>query len=167
MVASTYLIALGSNRPGKAGPPRAQLAAALTRIGGVVAASRIRDTPPVGPSIRRFANMAALVKSDASPPEMLRRLKQIEREFGRRRGQRWGARSLDLDIILWSGGTWASPGLIVPHPAFRERDFVIGPASEIAADWRDPISTLSLRQLHARLTRPRPALRCVPLGAGP
>jgi 2-amino-4-hydroxy-6-hydroxymethyldihydropteridine diphosphokinase len=167
MVVSTYLIALGSNRPGKAGSPRAQLAAALARIDGVVAASHIHDTPPLGPSIRRFANMAALVKSDASPPEMLRHLKQIEREFGRRRGQRWGARALDLDIILWSDGTWASPGLIVPHPAFRERDFVLAPACEIAADWRDPVSTLTLRQLHARLTRPRPAPRCVPLGAGP
>jgi 2-amino-4-hydroxy-6-hydroxymethyldihydropteridine diphosphokinase len=81
-------------------------------------------------------------------------LQSIEARFGRRRrGQRWRARVLDLDIVLWSGGAWASPGLIVPHVAFRERLFVLGPAAKIAGDWRDPVTGLSLRQLLARLKR--------------
>lgn len=92
---------------------------------------------------------------------MLAKLKQIEREFGRgrRRGQRWQARVLDLDIILWSGGIVASPALQIPHPAFRQRRFVLDPASAIAGDWRDSVTNLSLRQLQARLTRPRPLTR--------
>ena len=81
----------------------------------------------------------------------------IEASFGcRRGGQRWGARVLDLDIILWEGGAWSSPDLTVPHTAFRSRSFVLTPAAAIAPRWRDPVTGLSLRQLRARLTRPRP-----------
>ena len=65
---------------------------------------------------------------------MLSMLKAIERDFGRRRGQRWGARVIDLDIILWSGGRWRSPGLIVPHSAYAARDFVLHPLATIAAE---------------------------------
>jgi 2-amino-4-hydroxy-6-hydroxymethyldihydropteridine diphosphokinase len=58
---------------------------------------------------------------------------------------------LDLDIVLWSGGAWASPGLTIPHPRFRTRQFVLGPAASIAPTWRDPLSGLTLRQLAYRL----------------
>src|SRR3546814_19903770 len=78
-------------------------------------------TPPLGPTIRRFANMVAIIESDDDPPALLRRLKAIEHAFGRRRGRRWGARVIDLDIILWSGGAGADAWLTVPHRAFRER----------------------------------------------
>ncbi|RYD41366.1 MAG: 2-amino-4-hydroxy-6-hydroxymethyldihydropteridine diphosphokinase, partial [Verrucomicrobiaceae bacterium] len=60
---------------------------------------------------------------------------------------------LDLDIVLWSGGIWVSPGLAIPHPAFRERGFVLSPAMDVAADWRDPVTGLKVRHLFARLTR--------------
>jgi 2-amino-4-hydroxy-6-hydroxymethyldihydropteridine diphosphokinase len=63
---------------------------------------------------------------------------------------------LDLDIVLWSGGSYAAPDLIVPHPLFRVRDFVLAPAAQIAASWRDPVTGLTVRQLHARLVRARP-----------
>jgi len=84
---------------------------------------------------------------------MLARLKAIERAFGRRPGRRWGDRVLDLDIIGWSGGIWASRGLSIPHAAFRERGFVLGPLVEIAPTWRDPVTWLTVRQLLARLDR--------------
>ena len=160
-----YLIALGSNqRHVRFGSPEHVLTAALgeldrKQIKLVASAPTIRSAP-LGPSRRRYANSAALVKSKLDPPELLARLKHIEARFGRRRrGQRWAARVLDLDIVLWSGGAWSSPGLSVPHPLFRERSFVLGPAKTIAPRWRDPITGLSLRQLQARLTRPRPAPR--------
>src|SRR3546814_20111069 len=85
---------------GRHGSPRAGIAAALTAIGGVTAVSPIMTTPPLGSSIRRFANMVAIIESDDDPPALLRRLKAIEHAFGRRRGRRWGARVIDLDIIL-------------------------------------------------------------------
>ncbi|WP_163535997.1 2-amino-4-hydroxy-6-hydroxymethyldihydropteridine diphosphokinase, partial [Klebsiella pneumoniae] len=70
------------------------------------------------------------------PPALLRRLKAIERGFGRRRGRNWGARVIDLDIILWSGGSWGEPALTVPHRLFRGREFVLAPLARVAAGWR-------------------------------
>jgi 2-amino-4-hydroxy-6-hydroxymethyldihydropteridine diphosphokinase len=160
-----YLIALGSNvRHVRYGGPRKVLDAALKRLeadGVEVLASAIPvETAPVGPSIRRYANSAAVVATKLDPPALLALCKRIEREFGRRAGgQRWRARVLDLDIVLWDGGFFASKGLTIPHPLFRERAFVLAPAMEVAPDWRDPLTGLSLRQLHARLTRPRPLPR--------
>lgn len=159
MQRTSYAIALGSNRPGRHGPPERELAAALVALGGVIAVSPVLRTPPLGPSKRRFANAVALIESAESPPALLARLKSIERAFGRRRGQSWGARVIDLDIILWSGGAWTSPGLVVPHALFRTRDFVLRPLAAIAPDWRDPISHLRIRHLLARLTHRSLALR--------
>ena len=129
----------------------------------MVALSPTIETAPLGPSRRRYANAAAVVESLLAPEAMLDLLNQVEREFGRRRrGQRWGARVLDLDIVLWEGGTWDSPSLILPHPRFRTRGFVLGPAARIAPYWRDPVTGLTLAQLAARLTRPRPLPRAAP-----
>jgi 2-amino-4-hydroxy-6-hydroxymethyldihydropteridine diphosphokinase len=167
-----YLIALGSNvRHHSFGPPERVLLAALAVLERtavkVTRASPALRSAPLGPSRRRYANSAALIKTRLGPAALLEQLQAIERAFGRRRGgQRWSARVLDLDIVLWSGGAWASPELIIPHPAFRSRDFVLGPATRIAPQWRDPLSGLTLQQLHARLTRPRPLPRG-PAWSGP
>ena len=161
IVRTSYLIALGSNkRHARYGPPERVLAAALDQLDiSVVALSRIVQSAPVGPSNRRYANAAAMIETPMTPPELLHHLKTIEDRFGRRAGgRRWGARVLDLDIILWSGGLWATPSLAIPHPAFRDRGFVLSPAIDIAPDWRDPVTGLTLRHLKARLDRrcPRP-----------
>ena len=151
-----YFIALGSNRRhGRFGCPKRTLCAARLMIEGrVMAASRVIHSAPVGPSLRTYANCCAIVETGMNPAEFLAHLKAIEASFGRRSGgRRWAARVLDLDIILWTGGIWATPTLCIPHPAFRERGFVLGPASEIAGDWRDPVSGLSVYHLKARLDR--------------
>ncbi|HEV7233660.1 MAG TPA: 2-amino-4-hydroxy-6-hydroxymethyldihydropteridine diphosphokinase, partial [Sphingorhabdus sp.] len=64
-------------------------------------------------------------------------------------------RTLDLDILLWSEGMWAENQLAIPHPAFRMRSFVLTPAAMIAPDWRDPVTSRSIRQLQLRLNRPK------------
>ncbi|WP_294330191.1 2-amino-4-hydroxy-6-hydroxymethyldihydropteridine diphosphokinase [uncultured Sphingomonas sp.] len=156
MPVTSYILALGSNRRGRHGSPRREVEAALAAIGGVRAASRIHETAPIGPSIRRFANAVAWIDSDETPAALLRRLKGIERAFGRRRGQRWGARVIDLDIVLWSEGAWWTRDLIVPHPQYRARRFVLAPLAEIAPRWRDPVSgRATLPLLHA-VDRRRP-----------
>lgn len=142
-----YAIAIGSNRRGRHGSPSDEVAAAIAAIGDIVAVARIIETPPLGPSIRRFVNTAILIETDEAPDMLLDRFKTIERAFGRRRGQRWGARVIDLDIILWSGGIWTNATLTIPHRLFRERDFVLRPLMEIAPDWRDPVTGLSVRHL--------------------
>jgi 2-amino-4-hydroxy-6-hydroxymethyldihydropteridine diphosphokinase len=167
MKRSTYVVAAGSNRCGRHGRPEAEVAAALRAIKGRVSAAPIVRSAPVGPSTRHFANTVALVDTRADPDKLLRRLKRIERRFGRRRGERWGARVIDLDIILWSGGAYRALGLVIPHPAFRTRDFVLAPLVKLAPRWRDPLSGLTMRQLHARLTRRRPLPTRVGAGAGP
>lgn len=146
-----YAIAIGSNRRGRHGGPVREVAAAIAALGGLIAASPVIESAPIGPSTRRFANAVAIIETDECPPALLARLKGIERDFGRRRGQRWGARVIDLDIVLWTGGNWADRRLIIPHPQFRTRDFVLGPLARLAPGWRDPVTRLSVRQLRHRL----------------
>lgn len=150
-----YLIAIGSNvRVAGVGAPRQVVDAAvsaLAELGEVVEVSRTRSSRPIGPSLRSYANAAAVVESEYEPPNFLTRLQKLELSFGRqRRGEAWRARSLDLDIVLWSGGMWLTPELVIPHPLFRERPFVSGPAAEVAPHWRDPVTGLTLRQLAGR-----------------
>ena len=152
MALTSYAIALGSNRRGRHGAPAATLRAAAKAI-GAKKLSRVRLTPALGPAGRGFANAVALVDSALAPPALLAELKRVERSFGRRAGRRWGPRILDLDIVLWSQGPWAGGGLVVPHPEYRRRRFVLEPLAEIAAGWRDPISGLTPRQLLHRLDR--------------
>ena len=123
---------------------------------GIEAVSPIVASAPLGPSRRRFANAAAAVATSLAPPALLALLQQIERDHGRRPGRRWGERALDCDIVLWSGGSWRSRLLTIPHPAMRERAFVLAPAAAIAPAWRDPATGRSLRQLVHRLTAARP-----------
>ncbi|HEX6375975.1 MAG TPA: 2-amino-4-hydroxy-6-hydroxymethyldihydropteridine diphosphokinase [Allosphingosinicella sp.] len=152
MALTSYAIALGSNRRGRHGSPAATLRAAAAAI-GAQRLSRVRRTPALGPAGRGFANAVALVESDLDPPALLAALKRVERDFGRRGGRRWGPRVLDLDIILWSQGPWAGGTLVIPHPEFRRRRFVLEPLAEIAPDWRDPITGATIRQLLHRLRR--------------
>lgn len=160
-----YLIALGSNvRHPVFGRPEQVIRAALSALDAdglrVCRSGPVLGSAAVGPSRRRYANSAAIVRTRLDPLDLLNLLQATERAFGRRRcGQRWGARVLDLDIVLWRGGRFAAPGLIIPHPEFRRRAFVLAPALAIAACWRDPVTGFTIRQLYTRLTRPRQAPR--------
>lgn len=162
-MSSAYLIALGSNRRHHLhGRPEDVVRAAMEELaafGTVTARSPVIASAPLGAAIRRFANAALVLASELDPPALLAALKRTEREFGRRPGQRWGDRVLDCDIILWSGGAWRGRGLVIPHPAFAGRRFVLGPACAIAPDWRAPPHGLTLAHHQARLTRPRPLPR--------
>jgi 2-amino-4-hydroxy-6-hydroxymethyldihydropteridine diphosphokinase len=156
-----YAIGIGSNRRhGRHGTPPHVVEAAIARLDqdfGLFDASPIVLSRAVGPGGRDYANAVALVESAVEPPEMLRRLKRIEREFGRRRGRRWGQRILDLDILLWSGGHIRSRGLKVPHRELASRSFVVEPLAAIAPGWR--VGGRTVRQLAHRLARRRPVSR--------
>lgn len=158
MARTSYALALGSNRRSRRGSPAATLRAALAEL-APEAASRIVATPALGPAGRSFANAAAIVITEEAPLELLDRLKGIERAFGRRGGRKWGPRVLDIDILLWSGGAWAGDGLVIPHPEFRRRRFVLEPLATIVPAWRDPVTGATIRQLLHRLARPAPVDR--------
>jgi len=153
-----YAIAIGSNRPhGRCGRPAGVVEAAIARLDqefGLFDASPILLNAAHGGAGRDFANAVAMVESDAEPPDMLARLKAIEREFGRRSGRRWGPRVLDLDIILWSGGKWRTRRLTIPHSQLARRDFVLQPLAAIAPGWR--FGALAVRHLAHRLARKAP-----------
>jgi len=133
-------IALGSN----VGDRQATLDAAISALRPVVQdlrSSSFFDTPYVGseaqPSVLN-AVVAGVTSLQAHP--LLERLLSIEQEFGRTRPYGGAPRTLDLDLILYGDQVIDEPGLIVPHPRFRERRFVLEPLAEIAPDWRDPVT---------------------------
>ncbi|MBC7986305.1 MAG: 2-amino-4-hydroxy-6-hydroxymethyldihydropteridine diphosphokinase, partial [Sphingomonadaceae bacterium] len=155
MAVMHYALSLGSN----SGRPKARVSKAIAALAEsgceVLALSRLIETRPLGPAARNYVNAAAIVATSLAPRPLLRAIKRIESCLGRRPGRRWGDRPIDIDIILWSEGAWADRALTIPHRRFRERSFVLGPLLEIAPGWRDPVTGLSIRQLTARLARPR------------
>lgn len=142
------------------GPPVTIIAQAFDALEmadiGVLATSSIKASKPIGPSRRQYANAVAVIITALTPSALLARLKMLEAHFGRRGGgQRWAARSLDIDIILWSGGRWTSskPNLTIPHREWRYRYFVLEPAAEIAPNWRDPGSGCRIKHVLHRMKR--------------
>ena len=160
MTGTSYAIAIGSNRRHhRHGSPAGVVAAAiaaLRQIGEVRAISATIATPALGPAGRSFANAALLLQSNLAPPALLSHLKALERSFGRRSGRRWGPRVLDLDIILWSGGSWSDKALTIPHAEFRTRAFVLTPLAGIVPTWRDPVTGRTVRHLAHAVDRRRP-----------
>ena len=135
-------VGLGSNL----GEREATLWKALEGLGAtegieVLAISSFRETEPVGVVDQpRFVNAAAALETSLSPRELLERLLDVERSLGRDRAveERWGPRTLDLDLLLYGGESIDEPGLEVPHPRLTERAFVLEPLLELDPDLRLP-----------------------------
>ena len=145
-------IALGSNL----GDRRAHLDFAVSQLQallGNLSISRYYDTIPVGVSGPQplYLNAAAVGETRLSAREMLDALLAIEGERGRERPHANAPRTLDLDLILFGDAVLNEPGLIVPHPRFRERQFVLEPLAEVAADMRDPVTGKTANELLADL----------------
>ena len=110
------------------------------------------DTAPVGVAPQpRFLNAAAVGVSALGARELLDRLLAVETACGRIRPADGTPRTLDLDLILFGSDVIDEPGLVVPHPRFREREFVLAPLAAIAGEWREPVTGLTVRQLLDRL----------------
>lgn len=155
------MVGLGSNRcHGRHGRPEGVVRAAALAIasGGLRGAilSPVLQSAPIGPSARRFANAALAGWWDGGSVALLCMLKKIEREFGRRGGQRWGARVLDCDLLAFGNAFVSMAGLQIPHPRLQERDFVLRPMLALRPDWRHPAFGLTVRHMTARLSKPRP-----------
>jgi 2-amino-4-hydroxy-6-hydroxymethyldihydropteridine diphosphokinase len=145
-------VALGGNL----GDRETTLRRALDALGDILTncrASSFHDTEPVGvpASQARYLNAAAVGETTLAPRDLLEALQAIETRFGRERPYVNAPRTLDLDLILYDARIIDEPDLIVPHPRFRERAFVLDALSEIAADWIDPVSGVSVADLKQRL----------------
>lgn len=134
-------IGIGSNL----GNPELQLTSALTALNGIpdttlVRCSSFYRSKPLGPGDQPdFINAVALLNSGLAAKDLLVRLQLIEDRQGRvRDAQRWGPRTLDLDILLYGNEIIDEPGLIVPHPEIRHRNFVLMPLLELTPDLEIP-----------------------------
>jgi 2-amino-4-hydroxy-6-hydroxymethyldihydropteridine diphosphokinase len=128
-------VGLGSNLGDREATLR-QALAALGEVPGirVVAVSAFRETDPVGFLDQpRFLNAAAAVETELSPQGLLAALLEVERGLGRiRGGERYGPRTVDLDLLVYGNAAVAEPGLEIPHPRLHERRFALEPLAELA-----------------------------------
>lgn len=106
------------------------------------------ESEPVGGAKYTFLNTAAKITTRLTPTELLKKLKDYERLSGRDANPtRWGPRILDLDIVRYGKLVFENDSLIIPHPEYQNRLFVLLPMKEIDRDWIDPQSRLSLDEL--------------------
>ncbi len=99
----------------------------------LLAHSRFYRSPPWGPIAQPdYVNAVAVLVSRLAPSQLLRRLLALEARHGRIRSVRWGARTLDLDLLVWGAKRLRQPSLRLPHPALRRRSFVLYPLAELA-----------------------------------
>ena len=145
-------IALGSNL----GDRDAYLRAALDALQPFVTSLRcssFHDTAPVGVGEQPvFLNAVAVGETSLSARDLLLTLLDIEKRFGRERPFPGAPRTLDLDLILYDDEVIDSTDLVVPHPRYRERRFVLEPLAEVAADWRDPRTGRTMSEMLAALS---------------
>ncbi len=147
-------VGLGSNL----GDRRATLEGAVAELDSakgvrVLRVSSIHETDPVGgPPQPRYLNAVAEVETELGPRALLETLLGVEARFGRERRERWGPRTLDLDLLLHGTRTVEEPGLVVPHPRMHERAFVLAPLCELVPEGRHPVSRRTWSDLLAALT---------------
>ena len=158
------LLALGSNLDS----PLAYIRQAIHHISRlpsqqILARSSFHRTDPIGGPADQgaFLNGCLLLETSLSPEELSDKIHEIEKEMGRERRQRWAARNIDIDLLLFDRQTFHSPKLIVPHPRMSFRRFVLEPACEIAADWIHPCCGWTLARLLSQLQQRRPLVAVV------
>jgi 2-amino-4-hydroxy-6-hydroxymethyldihydropteridine diphosphokinase len=145
---SRCAIALGANL----GQPQTTLEAALGVLDRtpqirVEAHSSWYRTAAIGPPQPDYINGCAILQTALSPIALMQTLLNIENHFGRVRRERWGARTLDLDLLLFDDVIMHSADLTIPHPRMCDRAFVLIPLSEIAPDWLEPTSGQPIQTL--------------------
>ena len=114
------------------GERRETIEAAVALLPGVVAVSELRETAPVGVTDQpAFLNGAVAIETELSPRELLDVLLDVERRLGRERRERWGPRTIDLDLLVYGDETIDEPGLMVPHPRLHERRFALEPLLDL------------------------------------
>ena len=127
---------------GNLGDPRTQIAAAIRSLAQypaiqVRAVSALYETPPWGKTDQpSFLNAAMLVMTELSAQALLDTILRVEQQLGRQREERWGPRTVDIDILLFGEESIDEPGLHVPHPRLHERAFALAPLADVMPEAR-------------------------------
>ena len=155
----TVYIGLGSNLGNRA-QQIAQALAILDALDGitVVRVAELIETEPLGGAAgqNNYLNGAAQLHCRFSAVELLAILLGVEKRLGRQRTQKWGPRTIDLDLLLFEDQIIDEPHLQVPHPLLHERDFVLKPLAELAPEYVHPVLGKTIRQiLQERQISPR------------
>jgi 2-amino-4-hydroxy-6-hydroxymethyldihydropteridine diphosphokinase len=144
-------LSLGSNLGDRA----AHLKGAIKRLdtlGKIIAVSSFYETEPVELTAQPwFLNCAVELDTEKMPKQLLASIFDIEKEMGRRRVQKKGPRTVDIDILLFGNSIIKAKGLTIPHPAMHDRRFVLEPLAEIAPEIRHPIFKRTIRELRDAL----------------
>lgn len=129
----------------------------------LVGVSRFRETVPIGgpPGQDAFLNGACLIETDLPPQEVLSMLAAVENTLHRCREERWGPRTVDLDLLLYDDLVLDTDCLTVPHPRMSTRRFVLEPCVEIAGDVLHPLAACTLDEMLASISSPRPHVAVV------
>jgi 2-amino-4-hydroxy-6-hydroxymethyldihydropteridine diphosphokinase len=129
----------------------------------VQAVSRYRETRPVGGPAGQetYLNGACLIETDLAPRELLDALGAVEQTLLRQRSERWGARTIDLDLLLYDDLVLESTDLTLPHPRMATRRFVLEPCAEIAAAFAHPAAGCTVRDLLDNISVPHPLVAVV------
>ncbi len=147
-MASVY-IALGSNIGNREANLRMALRG-ITRMSRVGAVSPLYETDAVGPDQPSYYNAVCRIETGLEPASLLRFLKALEHEIGRRPGgPHWGPRPIDLDILLYDDRVLETDDLVIPHPRLAERAFVLLPLRDLAPDTRHPVLARTMSELAA------------------
>ena len=147
----TVYLSLGSNVGDRAANLRSAIRR-LTTLGQVEGISSFYETEPVEFTAQPwFLNCVVKLDTEKMPKQLLSGILDVEQQMGRRRTQKKGPRTIDIDILLFGNSIIETKGLTVPHPALHERRFVLEPLAEIAPDVRHPAFKRTIRELRDTL----------------
>jgi 2-amino-4-hydroxy-6-hydroxymethyldihydropteridine diphosphokinase len=148
MLHRNIFLLLGSNSGDRAGQLKLANEFVEREMGTIVARSAIYETAPWGKTNQpHFLNQALQIESPLSPGELLLKVQLIESTLGRTRLEKWGERSIDIDIIYFGDKIIRAPDLVIPHPHLAERKFVLVPLAEIRPEFTHPVLQKSNAQL--------------------
>lgn len=146
-------LSLGSNQGNRAVFLHKGFTLIEKELGAVVKSSGLYRTASWGrEDLPEFLNQVILIRTQHSPEDVLTKILSIEQRLGRKRVEKWGTRTLDIDILLYDHLILSQPGLVVPHPLMHERRFVLEPLAEIAPDFVHPVLAKKIKSLLSQLS---------------